>query len=404
MFGLSLNAILSFFRTSVAAVMLFYAIRIPFKRKVHWAFLVFSIVGLCNFSIASYSNLAPDVATYLSRITWIFLVPWPLIGLLHFQFATYFVTTKLMNWMKYILVGGSVFVVATNWVPILIDQSFILTNPRGTSPYGWISGPGTGDSYLRPYSIDIFASLVTLAALVLLIRYYRLVKSRLVRAQTRYLIVGTLVVLGSTYALGYARITGGVNYSSPIFAVGFTILLLGLRKHGFYSVTPITETTTAGVSIRIPLEVGRSYLVHDPGVAFEDFSSLVRSGYTGLCITRKFPEDVRKEYGLKRTPIMWLADEERSDAIPPGDLLGISLLVKDFLQKATRPVVMFHGLEYLTTKNGFAPILKLVQGISQSNAAKRGILFVPIVPDSLNKQEEALLVAETTPLPLPAKL
>jgi hypothetical protein len=193
-----------------------------------------------------------------------------------------------------------------------------------------------------------------------------------------------------------------VNFSSPIVAVGFATLLLGLRKHGFYSITPVAETTTGGVPIRIPLEVGRSYLAHDTRVAFEDFSSLVKSGYSGLCLTRTFPEDVRKDYGLKSTPIMWLADEKRSDAIPPGDLLGLSLMVKDFLQKATRPVVMFHGIEYLTTLNGFTPILRLIQGISEANATKRGILFLPVVPDSLNKQEEALLVAETTPLPLSA--
>jgi hypothetical protein len=403
LFGVSLNAIFSFFRTAVASVMLIYTIRIPFKRKVHWMFLVFVVVGLGNFSISSYANLSPDTATFIARATWIFLFPWSLIGLAHLQFAGYFVAPKLTKWVKYVLAGGLVYVAATNWAPIFVDPSFILRYPTLSSPYGLIAAPGTGDQYVRPYGVDIPVTLITFAALYLLFRHYRRTKSDLLRAQTKYIIIGTAVILFGTYALDLARMTSGVNFSSPIAAVGFATLLLGLRKHGFYSVTPIAETTKAGDPIRVSLEVGRSYLAHDTRVAFEGFSSLVRSGYSGLCLTRTFPEDIRRDYGLKTTPIMWLADEKRGDAIPPWDLLGLSLMVKDFLEKATRPVVMFHGIEYLTTLNGFTPILRLIQGISEANATKRGILFVPIVPDSLNKQEEALLVAETTPLPLPAK-
>ena len=83
---------------------------------------------------------------------------------------------------------------------------------------------------------------------------------------------------------------------------------------------------------------------------------------------------MRKDYGLQTTPIRWLAEENGQDSIQPGDLLGISLTVKDFLEKAAKPVVMLHGIEYLTTYNGFIPVLRLIQGFSESIAARRGIL------------------------------
>jgi hypothetical protein len=76
-------------------------------------------------------------------------------------------------------------------------------------------------------------------------------------------------------------------------------------------------------------------------------------------------------------------------------------MVKDFLDKATKPVVMLHGVEYLTTINGFGPILRLIQGLSEENAAERGILLLPLVPRTLDEKEEALLATETTPLPSP---
>jgi hypothetical protein len=154
--------------------------------------------------------------------------------------------------------------------------------------------------------------------------------------------------------------------------------------------------------VSYPLQEGRSYLTHDPKAAFEGFSELVRSGHQGLMITRIFPEHVRKEYGIETTPIRWLTEETGDGAISPGDLLGLSLTIKDFLEKATRPVVMLHGIEYLTTYNGFTPILRLIQGLTDVNAAKHGILILPVLPKSLDEREEALLMSETAPLPSPS--
>jgi hypothetical protein len=63
---------------------------------------------------------------------------------------------------------------------------------------------------------------------------------------------------------------------------------------------------------------------------------------------------------------------------------------------------MLHGIEYLTTLNGFTPILRLIQGLSEESATKSGVLIIPIVPKSLEERDEALLVSETTPMPMPA--
>jgi len=62
---------------------------------------------------------------------------------------------------------------------------------------------------------------------------------------------------------------------------------------------------------------------------------------------------------------------------------------------------MLQGIEYLTTINGFEPNLRLIQGLRDANAEKRGILLLPVVPKSLDEKDEALLVAETSPLPSP---
>jgi hypothetical protein len=120
-------------------------------------------------------------------------------------------------------------------------------------------------------------------------------------------------------------------------------------------------------------------------------------------ITSIFPEDVRKDYGLLTTPIRWLAESTIENVIAPGDLLEISLTVKDFLAKTPKPVVMLQGIDYLARYNGFTPVLRLIQGLSEANATKRGVLLLPVTPKSLEDKDAALLASETTPMPTPTK-
>jgi hypothetical protein len=116
-------------------------------------------------------------------------------------------------------------------------------------------------------------------------------------------------------------------------------------------------------------------------------------------ITSIFPEDIRKDYGLLTAPIRWLAESNMEDVIAPRDLLEISLTIRDFLGKAPKPVVMLQGIDYLARCNGFTPVLRLIQGLSETNATKRGVLLLPVTPKSLEDKDAALLASETTPMP-----
>jgi hypothetical protein len=315
----------------------------------------------------------------------------------------YFVAPRMSRWQKYVLIGGYAFAAVTVWVPALINPTFLNTTPH-LNQFGWTVGPGTSAAYLVPSGINVYFTAMSVLVFYLLFRNYFSEKSPLIRGQTKYIIVATILVIAGAYQHYIASYTGGNNIptlSNLLAAPGDYILLLGLRKKGFYSVTPVAETAKGTTAVTYLLEESRSYLAHDTKASFEAFASLVRNGHEGLSITRIFPDQVRKDYGIQTTPIRWLAEAKGQEAIPPGDLLGLSLTVKDFLQKATRPVVMLQGIEYLTTYNGFTPILKLVQGLTEANAENKGILLLPIVPKSLDEKDEALLVADTNPLPSP---
>lgn len=116
-------------------------------------------------------------------------------------------------------------------------------------------------------------------------------------------------------------------------------------------------------------------------------------------ITAASPDNVQRDYVFPPKALRYLADSNGENAICPDDLLGLSLTVKDFLQKSERPVVLIQGIEYLTRSNGFQPVLRLIQGLDEVNATRRGILLLPIPPESLENRDEALLASETTPMP-----
>jgi len=404
-FGLSLDALFALFRVIVTAAIIILTLRIPFKRKYHWAFLAWNFAFLWGTSFAFLAQASTDAATALG-----WYHPMTFLGqsapqvLLAYQFVIYFISSKPSRWQKYLLIGGYAWTAAVVWVPLLLgDQSFFVTTLKLTA-FGWTLGPGTSAPYLVPYGIDYYFTAMVVVIFYLLVRHYRSEKSPLKRGQTKYVIVGMFFIFVGTYQHYISSNLGLQNipvFQNLISAPGDLAALFGLRRKGFYSVTPTAETAAA-VPVVYPLEEGHSYLAHDTKTSFEAFTSLVKNGHEGLSITRIFPDQIRKDYGIQTTPIRWLAEVKGQDAIPPGDLLGLSLTVKDFFEKAKKPVVMLHGIEYLTTINGFTPILRLIQGLCEENATRNGILILPVLPETLNRQDEALLASETTPMPMPA--
>jgi len=408
LFGLTYDAIFALVRIPVTLFIIYLVVRTPFKRPYHWAFLAMNVSFLW---LTSWAFLAQSTPNDASKALLYYDIgnfsPGSFQILTIFQFVVFFVSSRPHRWQKYVLIAGYAWVAATAWLPTLLgDESFIVTSPHLTA-FGWSAGPGASAPYLDPYGIDIFGATMSILIFYLLIRFYRSSKLPLVRAQTKYVIVGVFFLLFGFYQY-YAQVganSGGYHLptlQNLIQAPADFIAALALRKKGFYSVVPVAETAPP-TPVVYPLEEARSYLAHDTKASFEAFMGLVRNGHEGLGITRMFPDQVRKDYGIQTTPIRWLAEAKGQDTIPPGDLLGLSLTVKDFYQKAKKPVVILQGVEYLTTINGFNPILRLIQGLSEENATKGGILILPVLPGSLNQQDEILLESETTGMPAPAK-
>ncbi|MEM4246340.1 MAG: PAS domain S-box protein [Candidatus Bathyarchaeia archaeon] len=160
------------------------------------------------------------------------------------------------------------------------------------------------------------------------------------------------------------------------------------------SIKPVKEAARHGER-RFKLEFGNAYLVkNDVAKAYEVFADHVLSGHEGLCVTREFPDKVRRKYGLEKTPIIWLSEEKTEGQVTVYVLQDLSILLGDFLEKTQRGVVLLDGFEYLITNNGFEPFLRFLQLNRSRFEMKESILIAPITESALNEREVKLLERE----------
>jgi len=144
------------------------------------------------------------------------------------------------------------------------------------------------------------------------------------------------------------------------------------------------------------LEKARSYLILEerPNLAFKILNDYASKGYSGLCITREYPETLRREYGLKGVQIYWLTDLPVSGERCVRNLLDISLLIESFLNSASNPIILIDGLEYLISREGFDATYHFIQRKRNQVSVHDAILLLSCSPKAIEEEKLALLTRE----------
>ena len=399
-------------------VIIAVALKTPFKKRYHWVFIAFAAAISIQYVFIIWVQMAADTAAsghpaeFLARAPFNHLFGYEDLGTaLLSSFVLLYLYPKPTSIQRLKLIAPYFYVACYTFI-LLFYPSQIVTTPVACT--GHLGDQGCSDSggllyttYLAPNGVYLFTLVMSVLMLSELLKRYRSEDS-IAKRQMKWLAAGIVAFGYGTFAFNVNRYfvhnlgTHVLGLATPSLpqVICCTILIVGLTRHGLYFVTPVTETAPPQpIPARYALQVAHSYLVRDHKASFEAFSEAVRGGRSGLCITRTFPDEVRKAYGLQTTPIRWLAEEKNADAIAPTDLVGLSLTVKDFIEKADKPIVLLHGVEYLIRINSSGPILRLIDGLNDTNATKGGVLLLPVLPEALDKRDDALLVSETSPLP-----
>jgi len=144
------------------------------------------------------------------------------------------------------------------------------------------------------------------------------------------------------------------------------------------------------ISKELPEGVSKSstYLIEEETSdrSFRLLKDILETGETGLCVTRDYPEKVKKKYDLEDIEMIWLSNVDREDVIRPKSLEKLSLALENFLAR-TGGVILLKGMEYLITNNDFRTVLNLVQSIKDQVAVNESILLIPVNPAIVEKYQ-----------------
>lgn len=192
--------------------------------------------------------------------------------------------------------------------------------------------------------------------------------------------------------------------------------------------TPVNETLTSSSKSKFKLEHRRVYLVEEakPVFSMKMFIDILKGrcfdcendeSFTceslectscnlpcpcrkctkskrrtqGLIVTRRYPKEIRENYFLQTTPIIWLSTVSGVDSADPAKLSVLSDYLVNFMERSHNGVIYVDGLEYLTTSNDFPRVLRAVDRWTEIAMTSSSSLILSFDPRAFDIKEVALL-------------
>ena len=165
------------------------------------------------------------------------------------------------------------------------------------------------------------------------------------------------------------------------------------------TVKPVMEATQSTLPA-YDLRMGTIYVV--PEKAYEVFTDQITHGVEGLCITHLAPEEVRRRWGFKETPIIKLTDEKGSDFyISPRNLPLLFMTIKSFVESSKNSIVLIDSIGQLVKENeGRVPEKEMLDFVYQMEllarkthlilAEKPKCLHIKIITSGIDEVKELL--------------
>jgi hypothetical protein len=146
----------------------------------------------------------------------------------------------------------------------------------------------------------------------------------------------------------------------------------------------------------IKLEPGRSYAVQEKGTetSFRIFASELNAGRKGLIISRRHPDQIREEYGLRNTPMIWLAHRPIKDAVSPSNLALLERTVMRFMSEGGNTVVLVEGLDQMILETSSEKAMRFLFNLTDEALVRGSRLILSFDPDGLSARDRALLMRD----------
>ena len=272
--------------------------------------------------------------------------------------------------------------------------------------YGGI-GVVIEDTWARG-SLALFATLFMSTALAVLVRTLIRNKDPVVRKQAILMTAGVVIHGTGAESYAYLRIFQDM-YPPPYLTItAFAMAALfavAVLRYRMFVVTPQKEEPV-GVPRRFDLKPGHAYAIRErrPRLSFLAVAEAVRLGSLGLVITRCTPTEVRDDFDLQTTPILWLTSAVGQNRVPPTNPELLERLVREFVAAQPKAVVVLEGIEYLSNYLEAARVVRLLNTIRDLVTAGDGVLLASTDPAALDEATAGVLDREFEPLAVPEKV
>ncbi|MFW5914158.1 MAG: DUF835 domain-containing protein [Thermoplasmatota archaeon] len=146
-------------------------------------------------------------------------------------------------------------------------------------------------------------------------------------------------------------------------------------------------------AMRFDLRKGFGYIVKErkPNRSFEIFVDQVTHNIQGLCVTRQHPNTIRTEWGLEKTPIIWLSNKLGKVYVNPTNIGILSDTIVRFVEKSEDSIVLIDGVEFLVVNNDFEKVLRMIHHVTEAVMENKSRMILSVDPRALDIREMALL-------------
>jgi hypothetical protein len=267
-------------------------------------------------------------------------------------------------------------------------------------------GVVVNDAWARG-SLALFATIFMSTALAVLVRTLIKNKDPIVRKQAILMTAGVVAHGLGAESYAVSRIFWDL-YPPPFLTITALAMAacfaVAVLRYQMLVVTPRKEEPVA-LPRRFDLKGGRGYLFRErrPKLVFLALAEAVRHGSIGLVITRRAPMEVREDYDIPATAIVWLTSslgQNRLAPIPPETLERV---VREFVAKAPNAVIALEGVEYMANYVGTERLLRCLHTVRDLATSSGGVLLVSADPASLQEGITSMLERDFEPLELPVK-
>ncbi len=192
----------------------------------------------------------------------------------------------------------------------------------------------------------------------------------------------------------------GVSFPTPLapaYLITSMAFFYAIVRERLFDMIPSDDFPRVVLKgLPIKLEPGQSYAVQEKGTetSFRMFASELNGGRKGLVISRRHPDQIREEYGLRNTPMIWLAHRPIKDAVSPSNLALLERTVMRFMSEGGNTVVLVEGLDKIILETSSEKAMRFLFNLTDEALVRGSRLILSFDPEGLSARDLALLMRD----------